>query len=218
VKYSKHKKNLRLRDKIVKLTLPLISAAINKKHMFKNREDIRQECALKVLQAVGKYDKKRGDGFGFMWTVICNSCLTHNERLSRPNLSLSTDESIQREAEVSGKEIFQTPENQHILNNVGKALIHTFSTNGFQIPKKRVHRKACELIRDSIASGEMFYDRLKIVRKLKKLGLDKKEIQYYCSYSLVVVREKLLKTREEASAVTHPKIISSLSAVTSLGD
>jgi hypothetical protein len=223
-RYVRHKNNLELRDRIVRLSLPLIDAAINKlsnKSMYsiyKHKEDIKQECALKVIQAVPKFNARRGDAFGFMWATICNMCKTINERMSRPSYSLSSDEAVQKEAELHGREVFQTPENQHILNSIGKSVSKSLATGGFRIPKQKLHRRACKLIRKHMETGEFFFDRSVVTKELKELGLDKKEIQFYCQYSLVVVRRKLLEARENSHALSNSKISKSVSVVADSGD
>ncbi len=159
--YIHHKKDLKLRDKILKLTLPLIEASLSRQGMFRSKDDIRQECILKVLQAIPKFNPKRGHAFGFMWATICNQSKTINKRLHRPTSSLSTDESAQKEAEANGKDVFQTPENQHVLNLISEAVIEAFDTNGFVAPKRGLHRKACRQIQKAMASGEFFFDKQK---------------------------------------------------------
>jgi len=204
--YIHHKKDLKLRDKILKLTLPLIEASLSRQGMFRSKDDIRQECILKVLQAIPKFNPKRGHAFGFMWATICNQSKTINKRLHRPTSSLSTDESAQKEAEANGKDVFQTPENQHVLNLISEAVIEAFDTNGFVAPKRGLHRKACRQIQKAMASGEFFFDKKTTIRGLRELGLEKKDIQHYCQYSLVVVRTKLLEAHENATTISHPKI------------
>jgi hypothetical protein len=190
------------------MALPLIDAALSKKQsqfpsIVKHRDDIRQECALKVILAIPKYDSKRGDPFGFMWTVISNTCLTHTERLNRKNYSISSDEAIQREAETNGTNVFQTPDTQHILNTIVKDLNIAMGESSFRVPTRRLHRKACLRIQEAIFSGELFQNRNMVMGKLRDLGLNKKEILYYCQYSLVVVREKLLQAKDNANAIIH---------------
>src|SRR5690349_17541908 len=100
-RYVRHKKDLKLRDKILRLTLPLIEASMAQQGMYRGKEDIRQECILKVLQAIPKFKADRGNAFGFMWATICNMSKTMNKRLhKRVASSLSSDEGAEREAET----------------------------------------------------------------------------------------------------------------------
>lgn len=216
------KGNLKLRNRIVRMALPLVDAAISKKQsqfpsIVKFRDDIRQECALKVILAIPKYDYKRGDPFGFMWTVISNTCLTHIERLNRKNYSISSDEAIQKEAETSGTNVFQTPDTQHILTTIVKDLNIAMSHSTFRIPMRRLHRKACLRIQEAIFSGELFQNRNLVMSKLRDLGLNKKEILYYCQYSLVVVRAKLLQAKENANAIIHREASPAFSSKPDIG-
>ena len=220
-KYARNKKNVILRDKIIELALPLIPRSLAKQGMYirpELREDIMQECALKLIQAIPKFDVKRGDAFGFFWATICNMSKSINERLNRPSLSLSTDEDAQRQAESNGRNLFQTPENQHILNSIVKDLQVALDNNRFRVPKVAMHRKASRLVRHFIASGELFFDKSLVIRKLRDIGLDRKQIQFYVEYSLIVVREKLLEARENANAISYTKVSSVVSSVVSGGD
>jgi hypothetical protein len=219
-RYVRNKKDFKLRDRILTLTLPLVKASLSKQGMYDKRykADIEQECILKVLQAIPKFKPQRGNAFGFMWAVICNMSKSINKRFHRPVSSLSTDESAQKEAEANGKEVFQTPENQYVLNLISDAVVEAFDTNGFVAPKKKLHRKACKLIHKTMVAGDFFFNKSSVVRQLKDLGLDKKEIQQYCQYSLVVVRNKLLEARSNASTITHPKIGKVISTVVDIPD
>lgn len=216
-RYAKHK-TMRLRNQILRLTLPLVEAAMARQGMRRNKDDIRQECILKVLQAIPKFDPKRGDAFGFFWATICNMSKTINQRLHKPISSLSTDDLARREAEQMGKDTYQTPENQYTLNLIGEAVENAFLSNGFSPPRKRLHRKACRYIHKSMVSGEFFFEKNKVVRRLKSIGLNKKEVQHYCQYSLVVVRAKLLEARENASTLSYPKVGKTVSTILDCGD
>jgi len=199
--YAKDVSQVGLRDRIVRNSLPLIDAALSKKHIYANRDDIRQECILKMLYGLEKYEPGRGSAFAFLWTLICNTCITQGQRMSSKNLSLSTDETAQREAEVNSNKVFETPENRHILNALADSIQHAFRENGFLVPKHRYHRRVCVKIRESIQNGELFYNRVEVMKSLGRLGLDKKEVQFYLDYTLIMVREKLLEARENASAL-----------------
>ncbi len=219
------RKDEHLRNRILKLTVPLIDAAITRKKLhqqwrdlkLENKQDLRQECVLKVLQAIPKYDDKRGKAFAFFWSTICNMCISWNQRSLRTmdnTNSLSSDEETRKEAEVSGKATFQTPENSHILASLAASLQKAFDSNGFKVPKKSLHRKTCRDIRSTIATGEFFYDRHAVLCRLRRggEGLSRKEIQYYIDYTLVILRQRLLKARENSDAMELRKISKHVSA------
>ena len=198
---SGKKKDQHLRNKIVRKTMPLIDAAISRKRLFKNRDELRQDCALRVIQAIPKFNAKRGDAFGFFWSAICNHLITQNEKLEKPQLSLSTDEAILREAEKQPSNPFLMPENRHILNTLIQELNNAFNSNGFRIPDKKRHRKACSRLRESILSGDFFQDRTKIMKKMRRLGLTRRTVKYYTDYTLVTVRRKLLEAKENVAGL-----------------
>lgn len=210
------KKYPNLRDKIMKRAMRLVDAAISKKGAFAiipsmgtraHREDLRQDCALKILQGLEKFDPDRGSAFAFLWTVSCNTCTSMNQRMSRTDtVSLSTDEEAQREAETNGQTVFDTPETRHILNRLARDIQIAFRSNGFRIPNKRSHRQVLEEIRVAIQSGEFFYKRTAVMRKLRRHGLKPEDVHYYISYTLVRVREKLLAAKEESSALIPRQI------------
>lgn len=216
---TQKKKDEKLRDRILLLTVPLVDATIARYGMYRAKEDIRQECILKVLQAIPKFDARRGDAFGFMWATICNMSKSVNKRLHRPVSSLSTDEEAQREAEVNGKEVFQTPENQFILTQIAADVVKALGSNGFaSICEKGLRRKLLQQIQKSMSSGEFFFNKNETMRKLRDLGLDKPLVQFYCQRSLVLVREKLLEARTNVDALTYNKISKGFSSVASGGD
>lgn len=205
-RFARKPKNIELRDKIIRLALPLVEASLSKQRMFdrRYREDIRQECILKVIQALPKFSPIRGDAFGFLWATICNMSKTVNERLHRPSYSLSSDENVQKEAEQNFKNPFQSPENQVILNSVSSELHSALlGNNSSSVPRIRAHRKAARYLRAAVVSGELFLDKPKVVRELKSIGLEKKDIQLYISRSMIITRERLLIARENATAITH---------------
>lgn len=205
--YKKHQKNVVLRDRIIKLTLPLIDAAISRKIPYKRRamigSDLKQECVVKLIYALPKFDPSRGNAFAFLWTMICNTCITQDQRMFNRTLSLSEDEDIQREAESNGHSVFETPENRHILNSIADSLDKAFES--IRIPNRRLHRRACRKIREFLVSGELFYNRHDSMRRLKRLGLDRREIQFYIDRTLVLVRQELLTARENSRALTVPE-------------
>jgi hypothetical protein len=198
---------LELRDRIIKLSLPLVEAALTKQHMFDKRfrEDIRQECILKLITGLPKYDPRKGAAFAFVWTVVCNMSKTVNERLHRPSYSLSSDEDVQKEAEANGKSVFHSPENQQILNSISEALAAAAlaATSQLESPRVRVHRKACSYLRKAIVSGDLFTNQTVVIRRLRAIGLDRKNITYYVNYSMVTLRERLLVARQNSQAITH---------------
>ena len=214
-----------LRDKILKRAMRLVDAAISKKGAFAiipgmgtraHREDLRQDCALKILQGLEKFDPDRGSAFAFLWTIACNTCTTQNQRLSRTDtVSLSTDEDAQRQAEQSGPSVYEAPENRHILNRLGRDIQRAFETNGFKIPQKKTHQRVCADIRNSIQSGELFYNRMAVMAKLRSYGLRRDDVQYYIDYTLVRVRQNLLQAREDASALTVREVGKDLSEISS---
>lgn len=195
------KQDEHLRNKIVRKTMPLVDAAISRKRLFKNRDELRQDCALRVIQAIPKFDGKRGDAFGFFWSLICNHLITQNQKLEAPQYSLSTDEAILREAEGQPANPFLMPENRHILNTLISELHIAFNSNGFRIPDRKRHRKACQKLRESIASGDFFQDRTKITRSMRRLGLNRRTVKYYIDYTLVTMRRKLLVAKENMQSL-----------------
>ena len=198
--YIAHPKgNEKLRNRILRRALPLISAAISKKRLFKNREDLTQDCCVKLMYAIPKYNPEKASAFAFMWTVICNHCITQNQKLEKSDLSLSSDSSAEREANTKGSGLFTRPENQHILNNLSKELVNVLEFGNAHVPSMRKHRKACKNLRAAIASGEFFYDRAKTIHQMKDLGLNHKQISFYTAKTLIFIRRELLKAKEDAS-------------------
>lgn len=219
---SSPRRNFKLRDEILARAMPLVDAAISKKGPFAiiasmgtraHREDLRQDCAVKILLGLEKFDSERGSAFAFLWTIACNTCTTQNQRLSRTDtVSLSTDEDAQREAESNGHSLYDAPENRHILNRLGIAIQQAFNTNGFQVPRRKSHRKVLAVLRESIQSGEFFYDRSAIQAKLRRYGLRREHVQYYTDYTLVTVRRKLLEAREDARAIVARQVSKDISS------
>lgn len=204
--FSRRPKNLKLRNKILKKVYPLVEAAMSKKRIYVNRDDVRQECLLKVMQALPKFDADRGSAFAFLWTTICNTCISINQRLCRPGLSLSSDEDIAQEAEASSTAPYDSPANRLILTQLSDDIQLAFATNGFQVPARRAHRKVLLDIRSSVQSGELFYNRSTVMRRLRKYGLKSDDVRYYLDYTMVVVRRKLLDSKENVRAITPRQI------------
>jgi len=196
--YVKHPRR-KLRDEIMRRTYPLIDAAISRKRMYSNRDDLRQECALKVLTALPKFSYKRGSAFAFLWSVVCNTCITQNQRLTFIDQSIDSDDDIRREAEGTVPS-FDTPERRYILKLLSSFFDKAFS-NGDDPTAKRKQKKAYDYISASIVSGEFFKNRHRVASRLRRFGFSKKESQYFLDLVLVRVREKLLHAREEASSL-----------------
>jgi len=207
VKNPRHQ--VKLRDKILFKTMPLVNAAIARQQMYNNKEDLRQECVLKLLQALERYDPRRGAAFAFLWTVICNTCKTQNRRLTTSGLSLSTDEEAKREAELSGRHLLETPENRHVLSSLKADLEEAVKHNGFRPLRRR--KKALQQILSAVQTGELFYDRSRVIHKLERLGLDHQEIQNCVDHTLVSVRSRLLRARENIHALTIREVGTSVS-------
>jgi hypothetical protein len=205
--YSRDIKNLKLRNKIMLRCLPLVDAVIAKKGYFSHQDDLKQEMALKLLKALPKYKPGVSNAFAFVWTVLCNIGISKNQWLSKADLSLSTDEDAMREAETKPQQIYHSPENQHLLNSISKSLDLAFSSNGFQVPRKHLHKKALGVIRQSVASGDLFCKKSEVLRRLRGLGLKNHEIQSYIDYSLVLTRKKLLAARDNASEIRHQEAV-----------
>jgi len=215
--YAHHKKDVKLRDRIIRLTMPLISAAISKKRYYRNRDDLRQECVVKLLYALPKYDPSRGKAFAFLWTTICNTCNTQDQRLTRNDLSLSSDEDVMKEAETNGHEAFDTPENRHILNTISASITTAFDSFDVLDENRKLHKRACNKIKKFIVNGELFYNRDLVIRKLRKLGLDRKVVQFYVDRSLVLVRQRLLEAKDNVLALSVRKTGTTVSSDTNSG-
>src|SRR4029077_13685024 len=96
-RYVRHPKSQKLKQQILERTYPLIDAAITRKfasnrRMLSLRDDLRQECALKILKGLTKYRAKRGSAFAFIWSTVCNCLKTHGKRMSKGALSIEEDE------------------------------------------------------------------------------------------------------------------------------
>lgn len=204
--YSEIENDVVLRNRILKLTYPLIEAAMSRKHIYINRDDIRQECVLKIIQALPQFNAKRGNSFAFLWTTICNTCITHNQRLCRPWLSLSTDEDVQQEAEASTTSPYDSPATRHILTSLASSLHLAFDSRGFEIPRRSDHRKILLDIRQSVQTGELFYNRTVVMRRLKRYGLKSDVMRHYLDYTMVVVRRRLLTAKENVSAIAPRQV------------
>lgn len=194
------------RNRILKYTLPLIRAAMVKKHIPEElKDDIYQECVVKLLKAIPKFNVERGNSFAFFWTVICNTIITQQTNMTslvNSNVSLTPSASDDSEMDSIGANLFTTPENQHILSRASKALDAAFKQAGFHTPKGRKHRLVLEKIKQAIWSGDLFFNRHEVMRTLRKVGIDKEEVKGYIEYTLVKVRQFLLDTRRDIDALS----------------
>ena len=201
IKAPKH--NEELRNRIVRKSLPLIEAALHRKHVPSElAEDIRQDCAVKILRNLHKYKKGRGSAFAFLWTVICNHIITQISRRASKNVSLTTSETASGELEVVQKDPLHAPESRYVLQRIDEALAKAFEVEGFHRQKGRKHRKAVKLLRTSVKDTTLFTQGVKILRKLRHLGLTHEEAKHYVDFTMIKVRHSLLHAREEASGIT----------------
>jgi len=194
-RYIRHPQSRKLRDEIMLRALPLIDAAISRKRLFHLRDDLKQEASLKVLTALLKYNHHKGTAFDFLWTVICNVCVTHGERLSRQHLSISDDETMRESEAVSLYPAQFNPEQGHILNILAGLLKEAFNGNGWRYFRREQHKKASAYIQSAVASGELFSSPSKVYRHLRRMGFRKKQSQFFIEYTLVVLRTKLYEDR-----------------------
>jgi hypothetical protein len=198
-KYVRNPKNLKLRDEVMRLTAPLIEAAISKRRLFPNRADLRQECALKMLKQLDKFDPQRGSAFAFLWTMICNTLTTQNQRLQSSAYSIDTDETAKHEAEHANVTT-ETPETNHILHSISIAINQALSSNGFA--HVRNGKKIQAYLLGTIADGDFFRNRTQILHRLEELGLKRRDAEHYIDKVLVRIRVQLLAARENAKAIS----------------
>jgi DNA-directed RNA polymerase specialized sigma24 family protein len=207
VKYSKNpEKNEDLRNEILELVLPLVNAALVRRNVPKEfREDIRQECALKLLTGLQKFNPERGSAFAFFWTVICNVIATQKQRMTPSSMvsSLSSTTESDSGTDSIGADLFRTPENQYILARLARSTEEAIEQSGMLIPNNRKHRKAFEKLKKAIRSGELFSNKAGVIRSLKKTGLRRSEIQRCVDYALVKIRKYLLNARKELSVLEN---------------
>lgn len=193
------KRKEELRNKIVQKALPLIDAALHRKHVPTDMaEDIRQDCAVKILRNLHRYKKGRGSAFAFLWTIICNHVLTQIKRRTSKNVSLTNIETDSGEMEVVQGDPLHAPENRFLLQRIGEELERAFEIQGFRKQRGRKHRRAVKLLRVSIKNAKLFMQGAEIGKKLRQLGLTREEAKYYIDFALVKVRYSLLHAREEA--------------------
>lgn len=196
VRYSRHPRSTQLRDRIMDRVYPLIDAAISKKRLFHLRDDLRQECAMKVFQNLSKYSEGRGSAFAFLWSTICNTCITQGKKLSRGALSIEEDE-ILKEAEAASPSKYLSPEHSHLVTILNGILNEAFHSNGLRKFLNPKDRKAVSYLVVCIANGDFFSDRVKVLRHLRqKHGLRKKDSTFFCDYVLVTLRTRLYDKKE----------------------
>ena len=141
--------------------------------------------------------------------------LTQNKRWTSTSVSLTAGESESADTEISGADVFQTPENQHILNRISSEIENAFNSNGFRIPNGKKHQKAFILIRKAIQTGEFFHDRTDVMKKLRRIGLKNSEVEHYIDYTLIKVRQKLLGARGDLDVLTFTSPERSISKIVS---
>ena len=200
-RFGRHPHSLMLRNEIMMKVDPLIDAAISKKRLFHLRDDLHQECFLKVVGALHHYNPNRGAPFAFFWTTICNTCITQGKKLSKTNLSLSEEE-VKREAEVMSTSHFHSPEKTHILNVLSGVLDDAFRSNGLRSFVDAHDRKAIAYLQQSVRTGDFFHDRPAAVKQIRRFGVRKKDAEFFCDYVLVTLRAKLYSRRDIAKALS----------------
>jgi hypothetical protein len=197
-RYKRHP-NLRRRNRLLKKILPLVEAALIKRHVPEDmQDDVRQECVMKLITtAIPGYNPDYANAFAFFWTAICNTISTQINKFVPVTVSLTADNSASSDVEITGADVFQTPENQHILNRIATAIDSAFSQNGSNHPNSKKHKRVLSIVEKSIQSGDFFWNRRETIKRLKKLGLCQSEIQYYISYTLIKIRQQLLDAKGE---------------------
>lgn len=210
VRYSRHPRSMQLRDNIMTKIYPLIDAAISRKRLFRLRDDLRQECALKVFQNLSKFDVSRGTAFAFLWSAICNVCATQGKRLSRPSLSIE-EEDVLKEAESASPAKYLSPEHAHLVVILHGVLQEAFAANGL---RRFVAIRDVNVVRyltETIVSGDFFSDRRVVMKGLRKYKLKKRDGEFFCDYILVTLRTKLYDKREILNGLAAQETSSHLS-------
>jgi sigma-70-like protein len=192
-----------LRNLIIEKAMPLVDAAIAKSHLYTHRDDLRQECALKLIRAVPQYDPRKSTAFGYFWTVISNHLKSTNERLSRSDLSIDTDYGVAQEAEIENP-VLENAEHQYFLTLISETLSKAFRSNGFQRFSKSKHQRVCICVEESIANGTFFENRGIVVTRLRRMRLGKEETQFFIDYVLVSLRSKLYHLRGTDASSPRP--------------
>lgn len=194
-RYSKSPEDVKLRNRILEKTLPLVEAAISRKRLFHIRGDLVQECSLKIMYALPKYKERRGGAFGFLWTVICNTCLTHAERLSRASLSLDTEPESLKEAEATVQPL--DPATAHILKKLSSTMDEAFVAKSLRSMERGKAKRIQLYLRQAISTGELFNNRRNVLVHLKEIGLNGVGSKSLIDRALVMVRSKLYTTKTD---------------------
>jgi len=211
-RYSRHPHSMKLRARLMIAIIPLIDAAISRKRLFHLRDELRQECALKLLKNMHKFKKGRGSAFAFCWSAICNSIISQGKRLSKPSLSLEEEE-IAKEAEVAAPLVFQSPEYQYLQKIISIAIdkaLFSPELRSFTTDKK--HR-ALSAIRDSVLNGELFSKREHVLKKLRRLRVPRADSQFLIDYVIVSLRAQLYSKKELLYELAARKTSKGLSEV-----
>jgi hypothetical protein len=185
----------------LKATLPLVEAAMSQRGVPRDsRDDIRQECVLKLLKGIPHFNVQRGSTFVFFWTVICNTIMTHRRRIAaNTGISLTSDDS--ESSEIPLAEMSHSPENQYIIGTLATAILAAFDQD-FRNLDQPHHKKAVQTLKKAIQSGDFFFDRAKIIKKLRKTGMRRSDIQYYVDYIMVMARRHLLAARDSIRSMS----------------
>ena len=157
------------------------------------RDDIRQECLMKILLGLRKFDPKRGDSFGFFWTIICNTIVTQQQKLTSRNTSLTPDDSDDSEESSTDTIIFQTPESSLILKQIANSLNDAFGFNNLEL--KGREKTAFNYIKKAVQSGEFFWNRSEVLRHVKRYGIPRGTTKQFEQYILVKIRQFLLTAK-----------------------
>ena len=209
-KLQDHPKSQTIRQDIMQRAYPLIDAAITRKRLFLYKEDLRQECALKLLKALPKYKRGRGSAFAFFWSTIHNCLKTHVKRLSKGGLSIDTEEDILKEVEVSGPSVYQTPEYRYLQKVLSKAIDSALYSRGLRVFNRDKDKKALDYIKQSVLNGDLFAKKGEVLKKLRRFGVRKKNAKFLIDYLTVDIRDKLYSRKDLLDALTHRKTISNI--------
>lgn len=189
---------LQMRNDIMLKILPLVDAAISRKRFFCNRKDLKQECAVKVLANLDKFDPQRGTAFKFLWTTICNTCRTISGRLGKITPSLE-EEANRKEAEA--KPSGEAPDRSYISTAIEEAISDALKSNP---ATSRFRRKKfvslCKLIQGSVLDGSFFDDRSIVIRRCKARGICSNDAKLLTDFVLVSLRKRLYNLRQEQAS------------------
>lgn len=211
-RYSRHPHSMELRQEIMKRMYPLVDAAITRRQMFAMREDLRQECAMKILKGLRKFDPKRGSAFAFVWSTVCNCLKTHGKRMSKGGLSLE-EEAIGKEAELASTSVFQSPEFQYLQKIIAVEIDNALASKELREFHKSKDKRALVYIRKAVLSGDLFTNKKAVLIELGRLGIHKKDARFLIDYVIVAVRANLYSRKGLLNDVVHRKTFSSVSQV-----